>query len=131
MMSHLCNRCVREFLILARTWFAFDLPSKTGCDIKFSRHTHASLRSRTWTLLITPSSSLLSHFAVGPTHHATAPVFLPSHVVRSFVNYRRFIRCHTRTPTHFACPKWTPPPPVVLPLFTVVPTRVVVLPPLP
>jgi hypothetical protein len=27
----LCNHCVREFLILARTWFAF-LPSKTGCD---------------------------------------------------------------------------------------------------
>jgi hypothetical protein len=33
MMSHLCNRYVREFLILARTWFAFGLPSKTGCDI--------------------------------------------------------------------------------------------------
>src|SRR6187455_1349181 len=32
MMSHLCNRCVREFLILARTWFAFGLPSKTECD---------------------------------------------------------------------------------------------------
>jgi hypothetical protein len=32
MMSHLCNRCVREFLILARTWLAFGLPSKTGCD---------------------------------------------------------------------------------------------------
>jgi hypothetical protein len=29
----LCNRCVREFLILARTCFAFGLPSKTGCDI--------------------------------------------------------------------------------------------------
>jgi hypothetical protein len=29
----LCNRCVREFPILARTWFAFGLPSKTGCDI--------------------------------------------------------------------------------------------------
>jgi hypothetical protein len=28
----LCNRCVREFLILARTWFTFGLPSKTGCD---------------------------------------------------------------------------------------------------
>jgi hypothetical protein len=33
MMSHLCNRCVRELLILARTWFAFGLPSKIGCDI--------------------------------------------------------------------------------------------------
>jgi hypothetical protein len=32
MMSHLCNRCVHEFLILARTWFAFGLLSKTGCD---------------------------------------------------------------------------------------------------
>jgi hypothetical protein len=30
----LCYRCVREFLILARTWFAFSLPSKTGCDIR-------------------------------------------------------------------------------------------------
>jgi hypothetical protein len=28
----LCNRCVREFLFLARTWFEFGLPSKTGCD---------------------------------------------------------------------------------------------------
>jgi hypothetical protein len=33
MMSMLCNRCVRELLILARTWFAFGLPSKTGCDM--------------------------------------------------------------------------------------------------
>jgi hypothetical protein len=29
----LCNRCVREFLILARTLFVFGLPSKTRCDI--------------------------------------------------------------------------------------------------
>jgi hypothetical protein len=28
----LCNCCVRELLILTRTWFAFGLPSKTGCD---------------------------------------------------------------------------------------------------
>jgi hypothetical protein len=28
----LCNCCVREFLILARTWFAFGLPFKTECD---------------------------------------------------------------------------------------------------
>jgi hypothetical protein len=33
----LCNRCVREFLILARTWFAFGLPSKTGCDTASTR----------------------------------------------------------------------------------------------
>jgi hypothetical protein len=32
MMSMLCNCCVRELLILARAWFAFGLPSKTGCD---------------------------------------------------------------------------------------------------
>jgi hypothetical protein len=36
MMSHLCNRRIREFLILARTWLAFGLPSKTGCDITTS-----------------------------------------------------------------------------------------------
>jgi hypothetical protein len=29
----LCHHYVREFLILARTWFAFGLPSKTECDI--------------------------------------------------------------------------------------------------
>jgi hypothetical protein len=28
----LCNRCVREFMVLACTWFAFGLPSKTECD---------------------------------------------------------------------------------------------------
>jgi hypothetical protein len=28
----LCNHRVHEFLILAHTWFAFGLPSKTGCD---------------------------------------------------------------------------------------------------
>jgi hypothetical protein len=28
----LCNCCVRELLILARTWFAFGLPSITRCD---------------------------------------------------------------------------------------------------
>jgi hypothetical protein len=33
MMSHLCNRCVRELLILARTWFAFGLPSKLGVTL--------------------------------------------------------------------------------------------------
>jgi hypothetical protein len=33
MMSMLCNCCVRELLILARTWFTFGLPSKIGCDI--------------------------------------------------------------------------------------------------
>jgi hypothetical protein len=33
MMSMLCNCYVRGLLILARTWFTFGLPSKTGCDI--------------------------------------------------------------------------------------------------
>jgi hypothetical protein len=33
MMSMLCNYCVRELLIMSRTWFAFGLSSKTGCDI--------------------------------------------------------------------------------------------------
>jgi hypothetical protein len=28
----LCNRRVHEFMILARTWFVFGLPSKIGCD---------------------------------------------------------------------------------------------------
>jgi hypothetical protein len=42
MMSHLCNHCVREFLILARTWFAFGLPSKPGVTLG---HTHWVCRS--------------------------------------------------------------------------------------
>jgi hypothetical protein len=29
---HLCNRCVCEFLILTRIWFAFGLFSETGSD---------------------------------------------------------------------------------------------------
>jgi hypothetical protein len=33
MMSHLCNRCVRELLVLTRTWFAFGLPSKQGVTL--------------------------------------------------------------------------------------------------
>jgi hypothetical protein len=37
MMSHLCNRCVREFLIMERTWFAFCLPSKSGVTTWFLR----------------------------------------------------------------------------------------------
>jgi hypothetical protein len=37
MMSHLCNRYVREFLILARIWFAFGLPSKPGVTGTFKK----------------------------------------------------------------------------------------------
>jgi hypothetical protein len=33
----LYNCCVREFMILACTWFAFSLPSKTGCDKQHKR----------------------------------------------------------------------------------------------
>jgi hypothetical protein len=40
MMSMLCNCCVRELLILARTWFAFGLPSKIGCDIMTQTQGH-------------------------------------------------------------------------------------------
>jgi hypothetical protein len=48
MMYMLCNCCVRELLILARTWFAFGLPSKTGCDtdnpVEHSRTKHIAIR---------------------------------------------------------------------------------------
>jgi hypothetical protein len=51
MMSMLCNCCVRELLILARTWFAFGLPSKTECDnmtpYSFKSMEYVSM-SRTW-----------------------------------------------------------------------------------
>jgi hypothetical protein len=39
----LCNRCVHEFLILALTWFAFGLPSKTSCD-KFFAPLHTTTK---------------------------------------------------------------------------------------
>jgi hypothetical protein len=42
MMSMLCNCCVRELLILARTWFTFGLPYKSGCD----RHARLPLATR-------------------------------------------------------------------------------------
>jgi hypothetical protein len=44
MMSMLCNCCVRELLIMARTWFAFGLPSKTGCDTAEPGSTRARQR---------------------------------------------------------------------------------------
>jgi hypothetical protein len=46
MMSMLCNCCVRELLILARTWFAFVLPSKTGCDRSVPLGRRAVTKSR-------------------------------------------------------------------------------------
>jgi hypothetical protein len=55
MMSHLCNRCVREFLILARTWFAFGLPSKTGCDTGSTHTMKHTLRHPTGFLLGHPA----------------------------------------------------------------------------
>jgi hypothetical protein len=45
MMSMLCNCCVRELLILARAWFAFGLPSKTGCDSFLERGVEARRRA--------------------------------------------------------------------------------------
>jgi hypothetical protein len=45
MMSMLCNCCVRELLILARTWFAFGLPSKTRCDSFLERGVEARRRA--------------------------------------------------------------------------------------
>jgi hypothetical protein len=51
MMSMLCNCCVRELLILARTWFAFGLPSKTGCDRGGASY---GAWGRTWRLSASP-----------------------------------------------------------------------------
>jgi hypothetical protein len=46
-MSMLCNCCVRELLILTRTWFAFGLPSKTGCDTPLGDFCTDSLLKKT------------------------------------------------------------------------------------
>jgi hypothetical protein len=45
MMSMLCNCYVRGLLILARTWFAFGLPSKTGCDTEVCNPCHTPRKS--------------------------------------------------------------------------------------
>jgi hypothetical protein len=56
----LCNHCVREFLILARTWFAFGLPSKTGCDNKPSWSSHEIMKLLWRSKVCTHSSWQLS-----------------------------------------------------------------------
>jgi hypothetical protein len=55
-MSHLCNRCVRELLILARTWFAFGLPSKPGVTELHDTTLHHILYSKMgwWNIEIGP-----------------------------------------------------------------------------
>jgi hypothetical protein len=58
MMSMLCKCCVRELLILARTWFAFGLPSKTGCDIPLHLQLEYLVMWQSATLLV---SNFLSY----------------------------------------------------------------------
>jgi hypothetical protein len=67
MMSHLCNRCVREFLILARIWFTFGLPSKTGCD------SLELLTVEVFCPLTAPDSPVCSDFAVLTSARSTIP----------------------------------------------------------
>jgi hypothetical protein len=47
MMFGYVNCCVRELLILARTWFAFGLPSKTECDSMHIENPGRMMSSRT------------------------------------------------------------------------------------
>jgi hypothetical protein len=57
----LCNCCVRELLILARTWFAFGLPFKTECySMKMWNCTN--LRNHSWSkgILIDMLCNILS-----------------------------------------------------------------------
>jgi hypothetical protein len=61
----ICNRCVREFLILAHTWFTFGLPSKTGCDIPLLSQT--SLVKRLLRLILSLKERLYSLTMM--THH--------------------------------------------------------------
>jgi hypothetical protein len=59
MMSHLCNRRVREFLILARTWFAFGLPFKTGCDRIRTEFEYGRITSLPFTSLAAHTTSII------------------------------------------------------------------------
>jgi ribonuclease HI len=67
MMSHLCNRCVLELLILARTWFAFSLPSKPGVTVYFvsevlslSKQNYTELEKMLYVVLM--ASRKLQHY---------------------------------------------------------------------
>jgi hypothetical protein len=77
MMSHLCNRCVREFLILARTWFAFGLPSKPGVtrstlgvDNTFGE-VRPSLKRRRGPRISTPKDGVIT--TPGPSPPGSSP----------------------------------------------------------
>jgi hypothetical protein len=70
MMSMLCDCCVRELLILARTWFAFGLPSKTGCDIKGAKGTKCAMVSRTGLSGVPPDSVRCTRTVHGPSIHS-------------------------------------------------------------
>jgi hypothetical protein len=79
-MSMLCNCCVRELLILAHTWFAFGLPSKTGCDSGgLGEHrcvdqgrTHAHVVSARVLACVVTRPCLLSPWSV---HKTSSPSF--------------------------------------------------------
>jgi hypothetical protein len=66
-MSILCNCCVRELLILAHTWFAFGLPSKTGCD------SHPPARA----VLSSPLCTTIPTVASSPVHATSRPFPAP------------------------------------------------------
>jgi hypothetical protein len=68
MMSHLCNRCVRELMILARTWFAFGLPSNPGVT-----GGQAQTRGQAWELVLRITYGLASRHSSGRSGYTQDP----------------------------------------------------------
>jgi hypothetical protein len=62
MMSHLCNHCVRELLILARTWFAFGLPSKPGVTPTPAGRCVTVFVARAWAVFVSGNGMLHAVF---------------------------------------------------------------------
>ena len=65
MMIHLCNRCVREFLILARTLITFGLPSKPSVT--------------DYTVVVPDMVPVMCHMAKDLVVEALVPIALADH----------------------------------------------------
>jgi hypothetical protein len=100
----LCNHCVCEFLILARTWFAFGLPFKTECDRRPHR-SHNNCRPPVVPALQTQKylicfrgvrldGASFYHSTYNNLHHQNMVVYLGVRKVKSVFRNARIAKRH-------------------------------------
>jgi hypothetical protein len=71
-----------EFLILTRTWFAFGLPSKTGCDTTASNESNISFQTFDASYVLTNKSGKVVAKYVGGKHKGSKTcVWVPNVLV--------------------------------------------------